>query len=220
MSRYDRGGEVSNTNADTQISSGLLSKRKILAVIITLAANITAVYYGTKIDSDGGFLGDIGEYIFFLFFGGISAVTDTLWMIRPAVRKSFSIKKRILFTVLLHLIFLASMILFPTGDLGLAVTVFGSAMCGVLDLVWIIHGIKSLYKKHRPAGSPKKMLAVITVVLNISAVVAFLLILIDSQYIPVNMFDCFLILTDISIVINLICLILGSVNRAKRCRKS
>ena len=92
-------------------------------------------------------------------------------------------------------------------------------MCGVLDLVWMIHGIKSLYKKHRPAGSPKKMFAFITVVLNISALVAFLLTLIDSRYISANMFDCFLIFTAISIVIDLIWLILGSVNRAKRVSK-
>ena len=220
MSRYD-GGEVPDENSNGSMcrNSGVPSKRNIIAVIITVAMHLFAVWYGTGMSNTHGFLASLGEYIFFLFCGSISAAIDAIWLVRLARRKNFSNKKCALITVLIHLVFLVSLYFLPHGNFGLAFTVFGFIVCGMLDLIWSIHGIKCLYKKLCPEASPKKMFAYITVVLNISALFTVLLILTDFTNFTSELFDCFLILTPICIVIDLIWLILSGTNRAIRGSK-
>ncbi len=122
-----------------------------VAVLITLVIHLLIVWTLYGGENSGAWEG-LGYLVLFLFFGGIGVVIDTIWLVRGAkclIRRGIASKRLFaLLTLMLHLVLLAS--LYATDSyVGFIVFGISLVMCGVLDIVWLIHGIKKLFSRHR-----------------------------------------------------------------------
>lgn len=181
------------------------------AAIISLILNLLAVGCIAG-DSLGGGLDGLGYLLFFLIFGGISVAIDTIWLVRFITnhqKQNVGSKKLYaLITVVLHIILLAFLARGYAGDF---FVLFGILLivCGVIDIIWIIHGIKSRYNNRHDGKSPKSLFIIITVLFHITAAVT-------APMMESELFGVFIVFASICLVIDFTWLIIGGKSLSKR----